>query len=69
MLIKCFSVCGISGIRTWMKYREIFKTSSEFIYYGLTTLMNIQTLGEEYTGILQTHSSGKFLQTRKVTQF
>ncbi|KAL0272493.1 UNVERIFIED_CONTAM: hypothetical protein PYX00_005437 [Menopon gallinae] len=54
------------GIRTWMKYREFLRISSDVIYYSLTTLMNLQTLGEEYTGILQTHSSGKALQTKPV---
>ncbi|CAL4060809.1 unnamed protein product [Meganyctiphanes norvegica] len=49
------------GTRVWLdihKYVEIF---IDLIYYGLTTLSLNQTLGEEYTGILQVDSSRRNL--------
>lgn len=49
------------GTRTWLDVHKNAEVISEFVYYGLTTLCLRQTLGEEYTGILQVDSSRRKL--------
>ncbi|KAL1455924.1 hypothetical protein WDU94_000689 [Cyamophila willieti] len=45
------------GTRTWLKYRSLIGPVSTFLYYSSTTLFCLQTLGEEYTGIIQVDST------------
>ena len=40
----------------WFQAQDSIKFISGLSYYSLTSLSNLQTLGEEYTGIVQIHS-------------
>ncbi len=42
------------------EWREELALSSDFLYYGLTTLLGRQTLGQEYCGVQLIDSSKKF---------
>lgn len=42
--------------RHWIKYNDLFKMFGELMYHGYTSYNNLQTLGEEYTGIIQIDS-------------
>jgi len=44
---------GVLGAETWILHERWFDSCVKFIYYALTTLSDYQTLGEEYTGIIQ----------------
>lgn len=37
----------------WIKYQQLFRMFGELMYHGFTSYNNLQTLGEEYTGIIQ----------------
>lgn len=39
--------------RTWIRYNDLFQLMAELAYHGFTSHANLQTLGEEYTGIIQ----------------
>ncbi|XP_059490562.1 peroxisome biogenesis factor 10 [Neocloeon triangulifer] len=55
----------ITGHRLWVaRNKTIFDGLSKFIYKYFTTLKNLQTLGEEYTGIVQLDSSGRNLPSK-----
>lgn len=41
------------GTRKWLLYRSLINPLASFLYYSSTTLYCLQTLGEEYTGIIQ----------------
>jgi len=43
----------IFGTRTWLDVHKYVENSCELLYFCLTTLCLRQTLGEEYTGIIQ----------------
>ncbi|XP_075226053.1 peroxisome biogenesis factor 10-like isoform X2 [Lycorma delicatula] len=43
----------VGGTRVLIKYRELLNATGNLMYFGATTLSGLQTLGEEYTGILQ----------------
>jgi len=48
------SLClDILGPRLWIKYKWLCQPTVRAIYYFLTTCSGFQTLGEEYTGIIQ----------------
>ena len=47
----------ILGPRQWLLYKPWIEASIHFAYFALTTLADFQTLGEEYTGILQVTNS------------
>lgn len=49
------------GTRVWLDIHKYAETIIDLFYYGLTTLSLNQTLGEEYTGILQVDSSRRNL--------
>ncbi len=42
----------ILGPRQWLQSKQIIEACCHFLYFSFTTLSDIQTLGEEYTGIL-----------------
>ncbi|XP_055842982.1 peroxisome biogenesis factor 10 [Episyrphus balteatus] len=46
-------ILRMSGPRNWIKYNNVCKLIAEIVYHGFATCNNLQTLGEEYTGILQ----------------
>lgn len=37
----------------WIRYNDLFRLAGELAYHGFTSYANLQTLGEEYTGIIQ----------------
>jgi len=49
-----------------MKYRVPSQILAKIMYYCVTTLSDIQTIGEEYTGIIQVDSSGRQLPSKSV---
>lgn len=52
----------------WLKYQQLFRMFGELMYHGFTSYNNLQTLGEEYTGIIQIDS--KFIALpNKLIQF
>lgn len=55
-----------AGTKVWLDIHKHAEILCEFIYYCLTTLCLHQTLGEEYTGVLQVdHSKRKLPHTFK----
>ncbi|KAK8402324.1 hypothetical protein O3P69_000620 [Scylla paramamosain] len=62
-LKSCISeiVQRTAGTRVWLDIHKNAEVICELAYYGLTTLCLRQTLGEEYTGILQVDSSRRKL--------
>ena len=55
------------GNQTWLKVQLMSDVACIFVYYGLTTLLDNQTLGEEYVGLLQVDSSLRSLPTKFVS--
>ncbi|PNF32643.1 Peroxisome biogenesis factor 10 [Cryptotermes secundus] len=47
------------GNRRWLKSRNLRETLASFLYYGFTTVPGYQTLGEEYTGMIQISKANK----------
>lgn len=43
--------------RYWIKYNHLCKLIAELTYHGFASINNLQTLGEEYTGIIQVDSN------------
>ena len=43
----------ILGPRLWIHWKPWIEASIHFTYFAITTLADLQTIGEEYTGILQ----------------
>lgn len=43
--------------RYWIKYNHLCKLVAELTYHGFASINNLQTLGEEYTGIIQVDSN------------
>ncbi|XP_034253219.1 peroxisome biogenesis factor 10 [Thrips palmi] len=54
-----------AGNRVWMKYHGSLPILSKILYAAVTTLADIQTLGEEYTGIIQINSTLRQLPSKK----
>lgn len=61
-LLLCFS-----GHIFINKHKQYIYCASQVLYYGLTTLSRLQTLGEEYTKIVQVGKSGKHVPGFLVT--
>lgn len=40
----------------WIKYNDLFQLIGQLMYHGYTSTCGLQTLGEEYTGIIQIDS-------------
>lgn len=53
-----------SGTRTWLNIHQYSDVICELAYYSLTTLCLRQTLGEEYTGIIQVDHNRRRLPTQ-----
>lgn len=47
------------GNRRWLKSRNLREILASFLYYGFTTVPGSQTLGEEYTGMIQINKANK----------
>lgn len=50
------NILRLTGTRTWIRYNHLCRLISEIIYHGFASIHNLQTLGEEYTGIIQVDS-------------
>jgi peroxin-10 len=48
-----------AGNRRWLKSRNLRDALANFLYYGFTTIPGFQTLGEEYTGMVQIDKASK----------
>lgn len=49
-----------------MKYHGFLPVVAKVLYSGATTLSDIQTLGEEYTGIIQINRELRQLPSKQV---
>ncbi|KAI9559269.1 hypothetical protein GHT06_016058 [Daphnia sinensis] len=52
------------GNQTWLKVQWLSDLSCVFLYYTLTTLLDNQTLGEEYVGLIQVNSTLRALPSK-----
>ena len=53
--------------RLWIKYDSVLKVLLQIFYYSFHAVHGIQTIGEEYTGIIQIDSSYRNLPSRLVS--
>lgn len=59
---------NLLGHRLWVaRNKLIFDGIAKFVYKYLTTLKSLQTLGEEYTGIIQLDKTGRELPSKFVS--
>ncbi|XP_037935051.1 peroxisome biogenesis factor 10 [Teleopsis dalmanni] len=56
----------LTGARNWIKYNQLCKLLAEITYHGFASVSNLQTLGEEYVGIIKVDSKYKHIPTRFV---
>ncbi|XP_069687760.1 peroxisome biogenesis factor 10-like [Periplaneta americana] len=49
----------LGGNRHWLKSRNLREALARLFYYGFTTVWGFQTLGEEYTGVIQIDKTSK----------
>lgn len=61
-------ILRLTGPRNWIKYNSLTKLLAEISYHGFASLNNLQTLGEEYTGIIQVDSVYKQIPSRLVSK-
>ncbi|XP_073837166.1 peroxisomal biogenesis factor 10 [Musca autumnalis] len=57
-------ILRLTGPRNWIKYNSLTKLLAEISYHGFASINNLQTLGEEYTGIIQVDSAYKQIPSR-----
>lgn len=53
----------------WLKYNHFWAPASQLLYHGLAGARNLQTLGEEYTEIIQLNNDYSRLPSKIVTFF
>ncbi|CAG9823728.1 unnamed protein product [Phaedon cochleariae] len=53
------SFLKLIGTRTYHKMNKLIPVIANLWYYFMTTLGNLQTLGEEYTGTIRVNNNGK----------
>lgn len=51
--------CQVLGARRQHQWQKEINTVSNFCYYGLTTLLGTQTLGEEYCDLVQINQNNQ----------
>lgn len=61
--------CYTTGNQTWLKVQWLSDLSCVLLYYTLTNLLDNQTLGEEYVGLIQTDSTLRALPSKLVIDF
>ncbi|KAK5602104.1 hypothetical protein CRENBAI_016741 [Crenichthys baileyi] len=54
----------VAGSKHWLDWRREIELLSDLAYYGLTTLLGYQTLGEEYVGIVQVDPTKRQIPSR-----
>ncbi|KAH8317267.1 hypothetical protein KR074_009596 [Drosophila pseudoananassae] len=57
-------VLRLTGPRNWIKYNQMCRLLAELSYHGFASINNLQTLGEEYTGIIQVDGNYKHIPSR-----
>ncbi|XP_022216845.2 peroxisome biogenesis factor 10 [Drosophila obscura] len=57
-------VLRLTGPRNWIKFNQMCKLLAELSYHGFSSVNNLQTLGEEYTGIIQVDGNYKQIPSR-----
>ncbi|XP_033157667.1 peroxisome biogenesis factor 10 [Drosophila mauritiana] len=57
-------VLRLTGPRNWIKYNQMCRLLAELCYHGFASANNLQTLGEEYTGIIQVDGNYKQIPSR-----
>ncbi|KAM8707588.1 hypothetical protein ACLKA7_014681 [Drosophila subpalustris] len=57
-------ILRITGPRNWIKYNQLCQLLAQLSYHGFASLNNLQTLGEEYTGIIQVDGNYKHIPSR-----
>ncbi|KAH8232728.1 hypothetical protein KR038_002049 [Drosophila bunnanda] len=57
-------VLRLTGPRNWIKYNQMCRLLAELSYHGFASANNLQTLGEEYTGIIQVDGNYKQIPSR-----
>lgn len=62
-------VLRLTGPRNWIKYNQMCRLLAELSYHGFASINNLQTLGEEYTGIIQVDGNYKHIPSRMVSSF
>ena len=50
-------ILRLTGSRNWIRYNNLCNLVAEIVYHGFASINNLQTLGEEYTGIVQINSN------------
>lgn len=53
LILIFLKISSLAGTRVWLDIHKYVEVLCELTYYSLTTLSLRQTLGEEYTGVLQ----------------
>ncbi|KAH8398850.1 hypothetical protein KR222_008927 [Zaprionus bogoriensis] len=57
-------ILRITGPRNWIKYNQLCQLIAQLSYHGFASINNLQTLGEEYTGIIQVDGNYKQIPSR-----
>ncbi|XP_017135566.1 peroxisome biogenesis factor 10 [Drosophila miranda] len=57
-------VLRLTGPRNWIKFNQMCKLLAELSYHGFASVNSLQTLGEEYTGIIQVDGNYKQIPSR-----
>ncbi|EDV97774.1 peroxisome biogenesis factor 10 [Drosophila grimshawi] len=57
-------ILRLTGPRNWIKYNQLCQLIAQLSYHGFASLNNLQTLGEEYTGIIQVDGNYKQIPSR-----
>ncbi|XP_034111728.1 peroxisome biogenesis factor 10 [Drosophila sulfurigaster albostrigata] len=57
-------ILRITGPRNWIKYNQLCQLLAQLSYHGFASVNNLQTLGEEYTGIIQVDGNYKQIPSR-----
>lgn len=53
---KFSELLRLTGPRNWIKYNHLTNLAAQLSYHSFASLNTLQTLGEEYTGIIQVNS-------------
>lgn len=71
---KFSELLRLCGPRNWIKYNHLTNLAAQLSYHSFASLNTLQTLGEEYTGIIQVNSKyinvpSKFVSSICVEKF
>ncbi|KAK6624963.1 hypothetical protein RUM43_005254 [Polyplax serrata] len=57
----------IGGVRLWLRYKDLVQMTIRIFYDILMTALNLQTLGEEFTGMVQVNRTATALPKKYVS--